>query len=124
MSQGNLASERVDSFIPASFQLANWEDALPYYQDLCDRPIQNVQDLQHWILDKSELDSYLSEAFSWRYIRLSVDSNDQQALEAYHHAVQHISPNIAAFEQRLNEKLVQSPFLSQLDQHHFFIYLC
>ena len=108
MTKADVALAGTNGFLPSDLRMEQWEDICPYFQELHEREIADKADLRQWILDKSELDAFLSEAFSWRYILLSLNSGDQQAVENYHYAVQHIFPHMASFEQKLNQRLVHS----------------
>lgn len=113
----------VEKFLPASFKLTDWATLKIYYDNLLERSIGSVAELESWIKDRNDLDSAISEAFSWRYIRITVDSGDQKANELYQYAVQELSPRIASCEDDLNRKLVNSPFVNELDPLKYRIYL-
>lgn len=100
-----------------------WEDVAPSFEELLQRPIGSVQDLSEWITERSELESRLSETICWAYIQLSADSQNQQANQRYQYAVQHILPKLDPLDQALNQKLVASPYLNQLDARRYEIYL-
>lgn len=100
-----------------------WEDVAPSFEELLQRPIGSVQDLSEWISERSELESRLSETICWAYIQLSADSQNQQANQRYQYAVQHILPKLDPLDQALNQKLVASPYLNQLDARRYEIYL-
>ncbi len=110
-------------FVPSNFQLTTWSELDSYYRDLVDRPLLSAAALERWILDRSELDAVVSESFSWRYIRITVDSSDELADEDYQYAVQELSPRIAAYDDILNRKLVACPFTANLDPLKYGIYL-
>ncbi|MCB0609166.1 MAG: M3 family oligoendopeptidase [Lewinellaceae bacterium] len=110
-------------FVPSNFQVTTWAELDVYYRSLVERPLLSVAALERWILDRSELDAVVSESFSWRYIKITVDSSDEAADEAYQYAVQELSPRIAAYENTLNHKLVACPYTSQLDPVKYGIYL-
>ena len=110
-------------FLPQGYKLTQWPELEAYYQQLLERPIHTVAELQQWIDDRSELDAVISEDFSWRYIKITVDSSDKSANEAYQYAAQELSPKVTSMEHQLNVKLVQNPFLSQLDPAHYGIYI-
>ena len=117
-----LPQPRKREFLPEEFRVTVWSRLKPYFHDLLRRPIESVADLEKWILDKSELDAVVSEAFSWRYIHVTVDSGDQKASELYQYAVQELAPKITSYENELNQKLVSCPLLSQLDPDRYGIY--
>ena len=111
------------SFLPENLQLQVWEDVSPYFQSLYERPVSNLAELEQWVSDKSELDAFISETFSWYYIRLSQNSSDKSAEERYHYAVAHIFPRVSSFEQKLNQKLVGSPFIHQMNPDRYEVHL-
>jgi oligoendopeptidase F len=100
-----------------------WEDVEPTFSELLQRPIHSVQDLSQWIAERSDLEAHLSETICWAYIQLSADSQNQAANQRYQYAIQHILPKLGPLEQSLNEKLVHSPFLQELDTDRYEIYL-
>ncbi len=118
-----LPRTRERRFLPEEFKLTVWSRLKPYYTDLQKRPINSLQDLENWIADRSELESVVSEDFAWRYIKITVNSADEQAMDLYEYAVQELMPKIFSFENTLNEKLVNSPFVHQLHGDHYQLYL-
>jgi oligoendopeptidase F len=123
MKATSLAPHARRRFLPFRFRLTVWEKLAPYYQDLIERPIYSVSDLENWLLDRSELEAFLSESFGWRYINISADSQDEEALEAYQYAIQELSPRITDYSYRLNRKLIDCAFTSQLDPIRYGIFL-
>jgi oligoendopeptidase F len=69
--------------------------------------------------DRSELDAVLEEDMAWRYIRMSIHTQDEQLREAYNFFVSKIQPELAPLEDQLNQKLMALPFLEQrVDSAH------
>lgn len=99
-----------------------WEDLQPVFDDLKNRPLSSLDDLKLWIKDKSKLDARLSEEFAWRYIRVTCDSQDGDAAQAFSQFVQGISPRVAALENELNIRLVNCPFFDELDDETYGTY--
>lgn len=123
MTAITLPLPRQKEYLPKGFKLTVWSKLKPYYEALLKRPIQSVQDLEGWIYDRSELDATVSEAFAWRYIKVTSDNSDNHSLELYQYAVQELYPRIAAFENELNQKLVDSPYVEELNPEEFSIYV-
>ena len=113
--------ERV--YLPQELKITVWSRLKPYYSELNKRPIHTKAELVQWIYDKCELTAVIQEEFNWRYIKLSLDSNDERALESYSYAIQELEPKISTFEQILNQKLIDCSLTKELDQQTFFIYL-
>ncbi|RIV27673.1 M3 family oligoendopeptidase [Fibrisoma montanum] len=101
-------------FIGEEMDLKSWDDVRPFYDDLLNRPIENADDLRQWLLDRSELESYLSENFAWRYIRMTCDTSSEDLINKLNFFIAEIQPQMTAYGNDLDLKAVNSPFLSQL----------
>lgn len=116
------STRRKNTFVLEDFKVTSWDTLKPYYDDLAQREVTSVTELEQWIYDRSHLEAVVSEAFGWRYINITRDSADEQATALYQQAVQELSPQIYSFENLLNQKLVNSPFFQQLDKNKFYVY--
>ena len=96
-------------YLPADFQVKDWDQLRPYYDELAERSVDSPAALRQWLLDWNELDAVVGEDFAWRYVRMSQHSADADIAEAYQFAVTQIAPQVAPYEDRLNRKLVESP---------------
>lgn len=114
---------RKRAFLPEEFKLTVWSKIKPYYNELLKRPINNVEELEEWLDNKSELDAIVTESLAWRYVRVTADSRDEKAEELYQYAVEELSPRISAFENELNKKLVDNPFIDQLPRDKYFTHI-
>lgn len=123
MSAATITQPKKGGYITRDFQLTTWEALEPYFKELLTRSISSTDELEQWILDKNQLDMALGEAMSWRYIKITLDSADAEAAEAYGYAVEHLAPKITSYEHQLDTKLISSPFLKNLDTDRHFIYL-
>ena len=115
--------KRQRTYLPDEFKLSVWSKVRPYFNELLHREIQSVEDLEKWLLDRSELVAIIREEFNWRYINISRDTEDQEATELYEYGVQELSPKIAPLTNQLNEKLLNCPFTSMLPEQKYFIHL-
>ena len=122
MSNAVQVTSETQAFSPNGSSISSWDELELFYTDLANRPLRSVIDLEKWIQDKSDLDAFIGEAFSWMYIRISLNSQNQKALETYKNAVQHIQPKVASQENLLNKRLVASPFFHLLDEKTYGIY--
>lgn len=107
---------------PKEANLIDWKDIQPTFVDLLNRSLESAIDLERWIKDKSKLDARLSEEFAWRYIRVTCNSDDREAAQAFSHFVQQISPKVAELENQLNIRLVNCPFFELLDDKTYGTY--
>ena len=106
-------------FLPEDLAITEFKVIEPFFQELLERPVQNLNDLDNWLKDRSELDAVLEEDMAWRYIRMSIHTQDEQLREAYNFFVSKIQPELAPLEDQLNQKLMALPFLEQrVDSAH------
>lgn len=105
----------ASSFVPESLVVQNADDLKALYQALLDRKIDSVNDFNQLLLDVSDLDSFISEDMAWRYIRMTCDTLNKDHEESYLQFVQHIQPELAPFEDLLNQKLVEQPYWNTND---------
>ena len=102
-------------FVSEEFTVDTWNNLKPYFDDLLDRELNNQDDLRTWLRDRSELESIISEDMGWRYIRMTTETANEQYVQAYHDFVQNIQPKIAPYSDKLNRKVVDSPFIAEIE---------
>lgn len=111
------------NYLPQTFTVTDWATIEPYFIELRDRQISNAAELEKWLLDRSEMESVLQEDMGWRYIKMTCHTTDEKATAAFQFFVEEIDPKIAPFDHELNQKLMASPYLNELDQEKYRIYL-
>ena len=107
-------------FLPPDFVVKDWEGLEPYFKALDERPIQNVTDLEQWLKDASEIEAVISEDACWRQIRMTCDTESKELEQAFNFFMLEIQPRIQPYSDKLNRKLVDCPFTSQLDKKKYF----
>ncbi|RKR82487.1 oligoendopeptidase F [Mucilaginibacter gracilis] len=117
-----IIHKKERKYIPANLEI-KWETLEPIYSELLNRDINSVGELEKWLQDRSEIEAALEEDFAWRYIRMTCDTNSEQLLENFQFFATEIEPQIAPYNNKLNEKFVASPYAEKLDGEKFFIYL-
>ena len=108
-------------FIGEEIELTHWTDVRPLYENLKSREINSVADLRQWFMDRSELESYLSENFAWRYIRQTCDTANEELVQALQFFISEIQPQLAVYGNELDKKAADSPFLVELTDRGFDI---
>ncbi|MEK6547994.1 MAG: M3 family oligoendopeptidase, partial [Bacteroidota bacterium] len=71
MTRQVSAQSTQRKFLAKDFQLSTWDSVLPYFEQLSQTKINSKEDLIQFCENRSELESYLSENFAWRYIKMS-----------------------------------------------------
>lgn len=109
--------------LPSNFRLDSWIKLEPYYRELANRRIRSLIELEEWILDRSQVDAVVFEEFGWRYIRMTVDMSNESAIKKYNEFVKDIRSKVMTCEQKLDEKLLNNPFIHQLSRKRFSVYV-
>jgi len=110
-------------FLPSDFTITDWQQLEPWFQQLEQRPIENVAALEQWLRDLSELEAIISEDACWRQVRMTCDTTDKNLEEAFNNFYLHIQPHIQPYADRLNRKLIDCPHTQALDNNKYFTYL-
>ena len=110
-------------YLPTGFTVTDWASLEPFFKELLERSIQSKTELEKWLVDMSELEAMLNEDFCWRQIRMTCDTNNKQLEESFNFYCMEIQPKIQPYAFELNKKLVDSPFINELDHEKYFTYL-
>ncbi|HEY8959673.1 M3 family oligoendopeptidase [Chitinophaga sp.] len=111
------------TFLPEDFKVTTWDTLQPYFEALKEREINNVQELEKWLRDMSELEAVISEDACWRQIRMTCDITDKSLEEAFAYFCMEIQPKLQPYADALNKKLLESPFVNELDPDLYKTYL-
>jgi oligoendopeptidase F len=114
--------KKIRNYIPQDLEI-NWENLAPIYDELINRKIEQLTELEQWLRDKSELEAALEEDFAWRYIRMSCDTNNETLLQNFQYFATEIEPKISPLANELNIKLVNHELVDELDPEKYFVYL-
>ena len=109
-------------FISEALKIQSWQDLKSYFDDLLAREIDDKETFQQWLNDRSELDAVLEEDLAWRYIRMSIETNNEELASAYTFFVTKIQPELAPLDDALNRKFMDSPFRNEYTDSAHQIY--
>ena len=115
-------SKKPRTYIPAELNI-KWENLEPIFNELINRSLNSVNDLEQWLRDRSEIEAALEEDFAWRYIRMTCDTTDEKLLTDFQFFATEIEPKIAPLNNELNKKFIHSPFAEQLDEAKYYVYV-
>lgn len=111
------------SFLPKDFTITTWDALEPYFTSLLNKAINSKADLEQWLKDSSELEAVISEDACWRQVRMTCDTENKELEEAFNYFYMEIAPKMQPYADKLNRKLMDSPFTNQLDHDKYFTYL-
>jgi len=109
------------NYIKQEQEVNSADDIKVYLEDLKNRKITNVSELQKWMSDRSELDAFLEENAAWRYIKMSCDTENKELAESFSFFVQKVEPLAYEYSDILDRKFMESEFFAELDQEKYKI---
>jgi oligoendopeptidase F len=116
MNSVSIPQRPTRHFLPVDFKVTTWQAIKPYFDDLVARSVASTTELEKWLIDKSELESIISEDLGWRYIKMTCYTDNEEYSKSYQDFVENIQPQIAPYADQLNRKLAAAPGLSKLEQ--------
>ena len=119
----SIPSRPKRNFVPENLNIDSWNKVEPLFENLLKRSINSKKELENWMKDRSELNSVMNEDLAWRYIKMNINTKDEQLAKKFHFWIKEISPKLAPYSHKLNLKLIESPFLNELEQKKYHIYL-
>ena len=119
----SIPSRPKRNFVPENLNIDSWNKVEPLFENLFKRSINSKKELENWMKDRSELNSVMNEDLAWRYIKMNINTKDEKLAKKFHFWIKEISPNLAPYSHKLNIKLIESPFLNELEHEKYNIYL-
>jgi oligoendopeptidase F len=110
-------------FLPEDLSIQTWDDIAPFFEQLVEREIHDKEELKAFLLDVSELEAVLEEDAAWRYIKMTIDTTDEERVKAYQTFVAEIQPKIAPMADQIDKKICNHPLASELKGEAYAIYL-
>jgi oligoendopeptidase F len=110
-------------YLSEDFRVSNWEKLEPFFEELKNRKINSVAELKQWMKDHSELDAVLNEDGAWRYIKMTCNTQNEELQESFNYFVTSIEPHISPYSNDLNKKLIDCPFIDELEKDTYFVYV-
>jgi oligoendopeptidase F len=118
-----LLIKKKRRFLPDQLEVSSWEAWKPYFIKLRERDIDNLETLQGWLADLSELESVFSETQGWNYIHMTGDTNKPEYEDKFNHFARELEPNASPFFHAYHQRLILCPYSSQLNPSIYGIYL-
>jgi oligoendopeptidase F len=109
-------------FIPEAINMDDWNAIEPLLKNLSERDITNKKELLNWLYDRSEMEAVFEENLGWRYIKMTINTKDEEAAKSYEHFITNINPKISPYDDILNKKLNDSPYKKELTDAGYSIY--
>ena len=96
-----------------------WDDLSKTYAELASRTIGGVSELEAWMLDEAEFDSYIYEQRAIRYINSTLQTDNPEYTGAYQKYVDELEPSIKVATFGLLGKFAATPSHSELPREEY-----
>ena len=108
-------------FVLAPLDFSEWQNILRLFELLERRPLETTEQLESWLLDRSELMDTIQEEGSVRYIRMTCDTENKDLEKSYFDYLEEIAENVKSADHRLKIKILQSPAWIALPSQRYFV---
>jgi oligoendopeptidase F len=109
------------SHLPATIDFSSWISVQPWFDQLENRSLENVEELELWLRDRSELLDVIGEEGALRYIRMTCDTENKELEAAYFDFLEEISENVKAADDRLKKRFLASLSIAKLPSERYLI---
>jgi oligoendopeptidase F len=108
-------------FVPFDLDGTRFDAIEPYIRALLERPVKTREELEKWIIDRSELSAACSESKANLYITMTCDTEDKKASQAYLKYVEEVAPKLTPLFFELDKRLAQLADAIPLDPNRYAV---
>jgi len=121
---GELPAYRTRKFVPPFADLGDPSQVTPLFDQLEKRAAEctTSAELEHWLLDWSELSAAIDEEGSRRYIAMTCHTDNAEAEKSYLHFVENVEPQIKPRQFALEKTYAAHPLRGQLPAKRFHVF--
>ncbi len=117
-----IQSKQKRTYLPENLKIS-WENLKPIFEDLLQKDIRSVEDLERWLKQRSELEAVLQEDYAWRYIHMTRHTANEDYKNAFEYFTVEIEPKLSDYDNKLDKKFIACPFLQELDPKKYTVYI-
>ena len=108
--------------LPPDWVASTWEKLEPWYLELEERPLETVQDLEDWLLDRSEVDAAVSAVSARLNVAHVRHTDDEDAEKAHMNYQTEVIPSVRKAGDRLDRKYLECSSRGSLDEGRWGVY--
>ncbi len=116
-----LPKDYPRQFIPEALDPGDLSQLKRVFDELERRDISRVSDLEQWLLDWSELAAIVSSTRKSRYVRMTLQTDDETLERDYLAFIENIQPGIKQANFRLQKKYASSPAREVLSRERYHV---
>ncbi|HYE60912.1 MAG TPA: M3 family oligoendopeptidase [Phycisphaerales bacterium] len=111
------------TLVPADLDATRFDALEPLFKALLERPVRSAEELEAWLLDRSELAAACSEGRANLYISMSCDTDGKAAQQAYASYIENVAPRLTPLFFELDKRLVELAKKFPLDAGRYGVLL-
>ncbi len=111
------------AFVPDTLDASEFEQIEPLLNELLQREIASSADLERWLIDRSDLESAISEAQADLYITMTRHTDDEEAQRAYLAYIEEVAPRLKPLFFEMDKRLVALSERYPLDSRRYEVIL-
>ena len=92
-------------FVPQVLDGTKWENIEPLLNKLLEREVNSKEELEQWILDRSELEAAIGESGANTYIDMTCDTSNEDKQAAYTSFITTVVPKVKPVSFELDKKM-------------------
>ncbi len=107
-NQDSLTPYKSRQFVPGCADLTCPETIKDLYQRLIDCKIDSSDDLERFLLNRSELSASVGQTHSLLHVMMTCKTEDKTTVEAYQHFTEKVVPVMKPLEDKLDRKYLEA----------------
>ncbi len=121
---GELPVHSPRRLLPTQINLGDWNQIAPLFDAVEQRlsSAKSVAELEHVLIDWSELSAALDEEGSKRYIAMTCHTDNADAEKAYLHFVENVEPHVKPRQFALEQAYLAQPLRAQLPGRRYEVF--
>ncbi len=109
-------------FVPENFDFYSKPAVVALYESLRDRPVSSGDQIEAWLLDRSEMEAAFDQAGSLLYIRMTCQTDNPDYAASYTKFIEEIVPAVRPIEDELNQKYLALRQQFVIDKKFYEVY--
>lgn len=123
MKNIDLNKTFIREFVQKNFDPRKVPETETEYKSLLARDVSTKETLEMFLRHWSELSAVIDESGSLAYVKMTLDTKNQEAEREYFHIVENISPVCEIYEDKLKDKFLSSPAIGSLDKGYYSLFI-
>lgn len=99
-----MTSAPITDFVPEILDATKWDNIEPLMKSLLEREVNTKEELEQWILDRSEFEAATNESGANTYIDMTCDTESEDKQSAYTAFISDVLPKLKPLDFELDKK--------------------